>query len=71
MASVVPLGCSNAHNGETTQAMGTILPLLCCLSGELRMTTIRHLSRIVLAMLAITGRVTMLGLARWTGTGGS
>jgi len=51
--------------------MGTILPLLCCLSGELRMTTIRQLSRIVLAMLAITGRVTMLGLARWTGTGGS
>jgi len=51
--------------------MGTILPLLCCLSGELRMTTIRHLSRIVLAMLAITGRVTMLGLAHWTGTGGS
>jgi len=35
------------------------------------MTTIRQLSRIVLAMLAITGRVTMLGLARWTETGGS
>jgi len=35
------------------------------------MTTIRQLSRIALAMLAITGRVTMLGLARWTGTGGS
>jgi hypothetical protein len=35
------------------------------------MTTIRHLSRIALAMLAITGRVTMLGLARWTGAGGS
>ena len=51
--------------------MDAILPLLCCLSGELRMTTIRQLSRIALAMLAITGRVTMLGLSRWTGTGGS
>ena len=51
--------------------MDAILPLLCCLSGELRMTTIRHLSRIALAMLAITGRVTMLGLSRGTGTGGS
>ena len=51
--------------------MDAILPLLCCLSGELRMTTIRQLSRIALAMLAITGRVTMLGISRWTGRGGS
>jgi len=35
------------------------------------MTTIRQLSRIALAMLAMTGRVTMRGLARWAGTGGS
>ena len=35
------------------------------------MTTIRQLCRIALAMLAMTGRVTMLGLARWAGTGGS
>ena len=35
------------------------------------MTTIRQLSRIALAMLAITGRVTMLGISRWTGRGGS
>ena len=51
--------------------MDAILPLLCCLSGTLTMTMIRQLSRIALAMLAMTGRVTMLGLARWTGTGGS
>ena len=51
--------------------MGTILPLLQCLSGEVRITTIRQLSRIALAMLAMTGRVTMLGLSRWAGTGGS
>jgi hypothetical protein len=35
------------------------------------MTTLRQLGRIVVAMLAMTGRVTMLGLARWAGPGGS
>jgi hypothetical protein len=35
------------------------------------MTTIRQLSHIALAMLAMTGRVTMLGISRWTGDGGS
>ncbi len=35
------------------------------------MTTIRQFSRIALAMLAMTGRVTMLGISRWTGHGGS
>ncbi len=51
--------------------MDAILPLLLCLTPEVRMTTLRQLARIVVAMLAITGRVTMLGLSRWTGTGGS
>ena len=31
----------------------------------------RPFRRIVLAMVVMTGRVTMLGLARWAGTGGS
>jgi putative transposase len=35
------------------------------------MTTIRQFSRIALAMLAMTGRVSMLGISRWTGPGGS
>jgi len=35
------------------------------------MTTIRQFTRITLAMLAMTGRVTMLGISRWTGDGGS
>src|SRR5207253_1389932 len=34
-------------------------------------TTWRQLSRIALALLVITGRVTMLGLSRWAGKGGS
>jgi hypothetical protein len=35
------------------------------------MTTIRQFSTIALALLAMTGRVTMLGISRWTGAGGS
>lgn len=35
------------------------------------MTTICQFSRIALALLAMTGRVTMRGIARWTGDGGS
>jgi putative transposase len=48
-----------------------IIALLVCLHPELTMTTIRQFSRIALAMLAMTGRVTMLGISRWTGDGGS
>ncbi len=48
-----------------------ILPLLACLLPTLSATTIRHFSQIALALLAIPGRVTMRGLARWTGPGGS
>jgi len=33
--------------------------------------TFRQLSRIIVAMVAMTGRVTMVGLARWAGKGGS
>jgi hypothetical protein len=51
--------------------MDAILSLVRCLHPAVTMTTTRQLSRIVLAMLAMTGRVTMLGLARWAGTGGS
>lgn len=35
------------------------------------MTTVRHFSHIARALLALTGRVTMLGISRWTGQGGS
>lgn len=48
-----------------------IIPLLLCLHPEITMTTIRQFSRIAQAMLAMTGRVTMLGISRWTGDGGS
>jgi putative transposase len=41
-----------------------------CLRPHVTATTLRPLSRIAWAMLARPGRVTMLGLARWAGTGG-
>lgn len=48
-----------------------IIIVLQCLSQCLDKTTWRHLSCIVPALLAMTGRVTMLGLSRWTEPGGS
>ena len=48
-----------------------IIALLQCLRPILTTTTIRQFSRIILALLAMTGRVTMLGISRWAGTGGS
>ena len=43
-----------------------ILALLHCLQPCLSMTTIRQLRRIALALLTMTGRVTMAGIARWS-----
>ncbi len=48
-----------------------ILALLQCLMPPLTATTRRQFNRIILAMLGMTGRVTMLGIARWSGYGGS
>ena len=51
--------------------MINILALLQCLAPVATPTTLRQFSRIVLALLAMTGRVTMLGISRWTEPGGS
>src|SRR5262245_63377564 len=51
--------------------MPAILPFLLCLQSEVTMTTIRQFSQIALAILAMTGRVTMLGISRWSGDGAS
>jgi hypothetical protein len=48
-----------------------ILALLQCLQPSLPATTLRQFSRIVRALLVMTGRITMLGIARWAGKGGS
>ena len=51
--------------------MPDIIGVLECLSQCFDKTRLRQLSYIVPAMLAMTGRVTMLGLSRWTEKGGS
>jgi DDE superfamily endonuclease len=51
--------------------MPNSIALLLCLHPEMTMTTIRQFSRIALALLAMTGRVTMLSISRWSGQGGS
>ena len=54
-----------------TQPMPEILTLLQCLQPYMGSTSMRQLSRILQAMLATVGRVTMLGISRWAGKGGS
>ena len=51
--------------------MTDILPILLRLSPVLPTTVCRQLHRIVLGTLAMTGRVTQLGVSRWAGKGGS
>ena len=51
--------------------MMDLVALLQCLRPHVTTTTHRRLSRITLALLMMTGRITMLGISRWAGTGGS
>src|SRR5712691_4723702 len=51
--------------------MVNIVALLHCTRPHVTATTVRQLSRIIVAMVAMTGRVTILGLSRWAGKGGS
>jgi len=48
-----------------------ILALLQPIQNSISKTTLQQLSRIIAAMLAMTGRVTILGISRWAGDGGS
>ncbi len=48
-----------------------ILALLQSIQPNLSKTDLRRMNWIIKAMLGMTGRVTMLGLSRWTGKGGS
>ena len=48
-----------------------IVALCQCLRPHVTATTLRQLSRIVAALLVMTERVTMLGISRWAGPGGS
>jgi putative transposase len=48
-----------------------IVALFHCLQGHIPATTLRQLHRIAVAILVMPGRVTMLGISRWAGQGGS
>lgn len=48
-----------------------ILPLMYCLSDYITGTTSSQMSIIITAMLAMSGRITMSGISRWAGKGGS
>jgi putative transposase len=51
--------------------MVDIVELLHCTRPHVTATTVRQLSHIIVALLTMTGRVTMVGMARWAGKGGS
>ena len=48
-----------------------IMIVFACLGQSLRATECRQLTRVVQALLAMSGRVTMRGISRWAGKGGS
>lgn len=51
--------------------MTEILALLQSIAPLLEKKTVRQMSQVIFGMLVLSGRVTMLGLSRWTETGGS
>ena len=51
--------------------MPDIMVVLACLSQFVPPTPRRQLGRVIEALLSISGRVTMKGLSRWSGKGGS
>ena len=51
--------------------MMDILALLQCIQPLMSKTDLRRMSRVVVAILNMTGRITMLGISRWAGKGGS
>jgi putative transposase len=51
--------------------MSEIIALTTCLAPQLSGTTLRQLQHMIFALLCISGRVTTLGLSRWTEAGGS
>src|SRR2546426_11247014 len=59
------------HTPQRSAPMVDIVALLQCLQPAVPRTTLRQFSRIVAALLVLTGRVTMLGFSRWAGPGGS
>lgn len=59
------------YNGYNKKPMTEILALLQPLEHSISKTTLKQMSRIITAMIAMSGRITMLGISRWAGRGGS
>ena len=51
--------------------MEPIISVLHCVDHCMERKTMRRLRQVIMAMLAMSGRVTMLGLSRWADRGGS
>ena len=51
--------------------MPEIVALLQAIAPLLSKTTLRQMSQVILGMLVASGRITMLGISRWTEKGGS
>jgi len=51
--------------------MSEIITLTVCLAPYVSKTQLKQLRHMILALLGMTGRVSMLGLSRWTADGGS
>jgi putative transposase len=51
--------------------MNEIITLTACLAPYLSNTNLNHLRHLIVALLCISGRVTTLGLSRWSERGGS
>lgn len=62
---------SQSQHPAPNLTMNEIITILNTLSPHLTPRTLKQLILIVEAVLAMTGRVTMLGLSRWTEKGGS
>jgi putative transposase len=59
------------YSSEEKPPMSDIMMVFACLNQSLPPTALRQLTVVAQALLALTGRVTMLGLSRWAGQGGS
>jgi putative transposase len=51
--------------------MSDIMMVLTCFNQVIAPTTCRQLGRVIEAILAISGRITIKGLSRWSAKGGS
>jgi putative transposase len=66
-SKVVSLTTQNYSKKPMTE----ILALLQNIAPLLEKTTLRQMSQVIFGMLATSGRITMLGISRWTEKGGS